>query len=143
METLRAGRIQNGQRGGHDGAGGASSDPRVESLRQRFARFRREHRPRTRYPQALRAAVLSALRSGATELEVRRACGVSSVQLTQWRRREVAVVEESGLAKQQARVFSVVDELPEVNVERAMRPAEADVELRLGRWAIWIRRVEA
>jgi len=136
-------RARNGQGYGHGETGELSPDFLVEGLRQRFARFRREHRPRTRYPQALRGAVLAALRSGATELEVRRVCGVSSVQLAQWRRREGASAQESGLFGQQARVFSVVDELADVNAPRAVRPGEGDVELRLGGWAIWIRRIEA
>jgi hypothetical protein len=68
---------------------------------------------------------------------------VSSVQLASWRRREVVLAPESGVAGQQARVFSVVDEMPNVSVERAVRPAEGDVELRVGGWAVWVRRIEA
>ena len=139
--TQRRGR--NGQRDGYSETRDLSPSLLVESLRQRFARFRRKHRPRTRYPDALRAVVLAALRSGAAELEVRRACRVSSVQLAQWRRREGVSAEESDPAGQQARVFSVVDEMPNVSVERAVRPAEGDVELRVGGWAVWIRRIEA
>jgi len=136
-------RARNGQRGGNGGIGQLSPEVLVESLRQRFARFRRGHKPRTRYPETLRAAVLLALRNGATELEVRQASRVSSLQLAAWRRREVVPAPESGPAGQDARVFSVVDELPDVNVERAVRPAEGDVELRVGGWAVRIRRIEA
>jgi len=69
---------------------------------------------------------------------------VSSVQLGQWlRRSEGAAAEESGLAGQQARVFSVVDELPDVKVERVGGSSERDLELRFGGWAVWIRRIEA
>lgn len=136
-------RTRNGQRDGRGATGELSPSLLVESLRQRFARFRLRHKPRTRYPDALRAAVLAALRSGATELEVRQACRVSSVQLASWRRREVVLAPESGVAGQQARVFSVVDEMPNVSVERAVRPAEGDVELRVGGWAVWVRRIEA
>jgi hypothetical protein len=136
-------RGRNGQGDGHGETGDLSPDHLVEGLRQRFARFRREHRPRTRYPQALRSAVLAALRRGATELEVRRVCGVTSVQLAQWRRSEGVPAEESSLFGQEARVFSVVDELVDVNAPRAVRPGEGDVELRLGGWTIWIRRFES
>jgi len=136
------GRSRNGQGDGDGATRELNPELLVEDLRQRFARFRRGHRPRTRYPDALRAAVLAALRSGAAEPDVRRACRVSSDQLAAWRRREVVPAEESGLAEQQARIFSVVDELPEVNVERAVRPADGDVELRVGGWAVWIRRTD-
>lgn len=135
------GRSRNGQ--GDGATRELNPELLVEDLRQRFARFRRGHRPRTRYPDALRSAVLAALRNGAAEPEVRRACRVSSDQLAAWRRREGAPAGESGLAEQQARIFSVVDELPEVNVEHAVRPAEGDVELRVGGWAVCIRRIEA
>jgi hypothetical protein len=135
-------RARNGRRDGHDETGDLGLAPRVEGLRQRFARFRREHKPRTRFPHALRAAALAVVRSGAAELEVRRACRVSSVQLAQWRRGEGARAAESDSTGQPARVFSVVDEMAEGDVGRGGPGAEQDVELRLAGWAIWIRRLE-
>lgn len=136
------GRAPNGPRGGDEEAWSAIPDLQVESLRQLFVRFRREHRPRTRYPQALRAAVLAAVRSGAAEPELRRACGISAVQLGAWRRHEEAAVPQSALVRQPARVFSVVDETPDVSGERTISPTGEDVELRVGGWAVRIRRID-
>jgi hypothetical protein len=142
MERTRR-RARNGQRHGQGEGKGLSPDLIVEGLRRRFARFRRAHQPRTRFPPELRVAALEALRCGATELAVRRACGVSSIQMAQWRRGEESPVEARDLAGPEARVFAVVDAPPDLNVARTGAPAERDVELRLGGWAIWIRRLEA
>ena len=82
------GRAQDPTHDEGDGRWGAIPEAMVESLR--FVRFRREHKPRTRYPQILRAAVLAALQRGVAEPALRRACGLSAVQLAAWRRRELA-----------------------------------------------------
>jgi len=132
---------------GHPGRGedarSAIPEVRVESLRQRFARFRHTHKPRTRYPQALRMAVLEALRSGVAELELRRACGLSADQLAAWRRRAEEEAQQRAMVRQPARVFSVVDEIhPDVSDERALHPAGQPVELRIGGWSVCIQRLE-
>jgi transposase-like protein len=133
-------RTQDRPHDDNDGTWSVSPDPRVESLRQRFARFRRDHRPGTRYPPELRAAVLAALRSGAVESVLRRACGVSSVQLAAWRRGEVAAGQSSALARPPARVFSVVDEpQPAMSLACASHPVGEDVELRIGGWSVRLR----
>lgn len=116
-------------------------DPRVARLRQGFARFRRAHKPGTRYPEALRAAVLTALRSGAAEPEVKRACGISSQQINAWRRCEMAPEQRNALVRQPARVFSVIDEAPDAQVEPVVPSAGEDMELRLGGWVVQIRRI--
>lgn len=138
------GRAQNGQHGRGGGAWDAAPDARVEGLRQRFARFRRTHKPRTRYPQALRMAVLAALRSGVTEAELRRACGLSAAQLAAWRRRAELETQPRAMVVPPARVFSVVDEIPESGLDGAIQPAPEgeDMELRIGGWAVHIRRLE-
>jgi hypothetical protein len=61
--------------------------------------------------------------------------------MAQWRRGGGSCTEDIDLTGQEARVFAVVDEAPDLNVERAGGPAERDMELRLGGWAIWIRRL--
>lgn len=130
------GRAQDPTHDENDGRWGAIPEAMVESLRQRFVRFRREHKPRTRYPQILRAAVLAALRRGVAEPELRRACGLSAVQLAAWRRRELAAAQQSAMARHPARVFSVVDEVqPEVSAERSGHPVGQDVELYVGGWS--------
>jgi hypothetical protein len=137
------GRAPNGPHESDAGDWSAIPDLRVEGLRQRFVRFRRAHKPRTRYPQALRAAVLAALRSGAREPELRRACGLSVDQLAAWRRREEVEAQQRVLVRPPARVFSVVDEShPDVSDGRAVDPAGQDVELCVGGWAVRIRRLE-
>lgn len=136
------GRAHNGQHGRGDGAWDATSDARVEALRQRFARFRRAHEPRTRYPRNLRAAVLAALRGGVAEPELRRACGLSADQLAAWRRREQIEAQQDAKVTPPPRVFSVVDEFPGSHPDRAVPPVGEDVELFICGWAVRIRRVE-
>lgn len=121
----------------------AASDRQVERLRQQFARFRRTHTSGTRYPQGLREAVLRALDGGASELELRRACGLSTAQLAAWRRRGLTAARGSTVAIQPARVFPVVDESPDASVEHAaLHSGAEDIELRIGGWVVRIRRVE-
>jgi hypothetical protein len=137
------GRSPKGQRDSNTGARSGLPDLQVEVLRQRFVQFRREHRTGTRIPAVLRAAVLAALESGAAEPELRRLCLLSAVQLAAWRRQEGPAATSRALVRPPARVFSVVDEVhPEVSVERAVSPGGEDLELRIGGWAVRIRRVE-
>ncbi len=120
-----------------------STNLRIERLRRRFTKFRREHRPRTRIPNELRAAALEALQSGEAELDVRLACGVSSIQLDQWRQSRRSRMEKGDFRGQEARVFTVLDEMPQRNVERSDGNAEGSLELRFGGWAISIRQLGA
>jgi transposase-like protein len=105
------------------------ADSGVERLRRSFTAFRKRHAGRTRIPDALRQEVLATLEEGATESEVRRACGVTAEQLLRWRKRERA---EAPL------VFPIVEE----PVAAGMAEGEPDLELRLGRWFIRIGQVE-
>jgi hypothetical protein len=137
------GRAPNGQHDNDEGARSTTPDLQVERLRQRFMRFRSEHKPRTRYPQALRAAVLVALRSGVAEPELRRACGLSAEQLAAWRRREAVEARQSAMVRHPAQIFSVVDEShPDVSDKHAVHPGGQDVELCVGGWAVRLRRLE-
>ena len=139
----RPGRSSNGPQGDDGGAWSALPDLQVELLRQRFVRFRRDHRPGTRYPEALREAVLAALRNGAAEPELRRLCRLSAGQLAAWRRAELTAALPRAVERPLARVFSVVDAShPEVSGARALTPACEDLELRVGGWAVRIRRVD-
>jgi transposase-like protein len=136
-------RAPNGHPGRGEDARSAIPDVRVESLRQCFARFRRTHKPRTRYPQALRMAVLEALRSGVAELKLRRACGLSAAQLEGWRRGAALESQKRPLVSPPARVYPVVDEIQsDVSDERALHPAGQPVELRIGGWSVCIQRLD-
>jgi len=115
----------------------------VEGLRRRFAKFRREHEPGTRIPDSLRHAALAARRSGVSESEVRRVCGATSDQLARWRKHREASAEAREVEGQAPRVFPVVDDLTGMGIAQAGEPAQQDLELRLGGWAICIRPVEA
>lgn len=113
-------------------------------------------------PRELRAAVLRAVRQGATPGEVGRACGVSWSQLRLWgaiRRDEPGVVpqQHGATAAQGVRVFSVEDEGskgrgtpaavsrapagPEAGLQAIRQGQEEALELRLGRWAVSVRLV--
>ena len=142
MATKRR-QVRNEQRGGRDSVSDVNAPRRVEQLRQSFAKFRRTHRPRTRIPGTLREATLAALQRGTTELEVRRACGVTAEQIAQWRHHRGSCAERGDLSGQEAQVFPVVDEMSGMNIDGADGHAEQNLELRVGRWAICIGQVKA
>jgi hypothetical protein len=109
----------------------------------RFARFRREHRPGTRYPDDLREAALRLLPEVAPE-DVYRTCGVSFRQVMAWKAAGHSAPAATGLeAKPTAvRVFSVVDEMQvgcSAGPEPRVRTAERGFELRLGPWVLSVR----
>jgi transposase-like protein len=132
---------KRGERRHGPGRGGAGVEIELERLRRRFEAFRRGHEPGTRIPDALRAAALAAADRGASEADLRRACQSTSVQLRQWRQwlRRGAQVDDPA-DQQVARVFEVVDEPPasEPEIGPGCDPRIAELELRLGRWAVRI-----
>ena len=124
---------------------GASAELSIERLERRFAKFRREHRTHTRIPDTLRGAVLASMRQGVTPAQLRRGCGLSSKQLEQWQKRHGEVSAVTDLAAQEAqdaRVFSVVDDVPARDRELTDGDGEHQLELRLDGWSICIRRVD-
>ena len=142
MGTTR-GRARDRRHRDRAGGSDAGRSPRVECLRRIFARFRGEHPSRTRIPDSLRNAALAALRSGTSELEVRRACGVTSDQVAQWRKRQEARAQTRDLEGQEPRVFPVVDDMAGIGLTDAGDRVQQGLELRVGGWAISIRQVEA
>jgi|WetSurMetagenome_2_1015567.scaffolds.fasta_scaffold1082026_1 hypothetical protein len=126
--------------------GDMSAGRRLEHLRRSFTKFRRAHRPQTRIPQALRDEALGALRCGAAEVDVRRACRITTEQLQWWRRRTRWGATSRGLNEQAVRVFPVVDEEREavasVANEHAAGHEAQQLELRMGGWSICIRQDE-
>ena len=116
----------------------------IEQLERRFAKFRREHPPQTRIPDTLRGAVLASMGQGVTAAQLRRCCGLSSTQLEQWQesRGEIQADADSELAAQDARVFSVVDDVPARGREPANGDGEHQLELRLDGWSVCVRRVD-
>lgn len=142
-------RASNGKGGGggrRGGAGEGEAGPRrVEQLRRSFVRFRREHPSGTRIPDSLRKAALTAIDSGASEAEVRRACSVTSDQLGQWRncqqRRGGSGGQQLPVVDPDPRIFAVVDDEGLVGVGGGPENPR-DLEVRLGGWSICIRQVE-
>ena len=123
----------------------AIAAPSIEQLEQRFAQFRREHRAHTRIPDALREAVLASMGQGVTPAQLRHCFGLSSKQLKQWQTGHGAAPAHSDLAAQEtqdARVFSVVDDVPVRHGEPAGGDGARPLELRLDGWSICIRRVD-
>ena len=114
---------------------------RIAGLRRNFARFRRTNSPRTRIPDGLRQATLDVLDSGIEESEVRRACGVTSDQVAQWRKNPQARDLERSLQRQELRVFPVVDDFASAGHGGEPAPQKQDLELdlRLGDWTLCIR----
>jgi hypothetical protein len=139
-------RFRVGRLGSEAESSDVSTRLRLDHLRRSFTKFRRAHRPRTRIPRELREAALQALRCGAAELEVRRACRVTPEQLGWWRRRRSTGAAIAALDERAVRVFPVVDEEQEaaasvVNEQSAGRAAQ-QLQLRIGGWSISIRPVE-
>lgn len=135
-------RSGNGGKGGQTGAGGARAQRRIEHLRRSFAKFRRANRPRARIPQELRDEALAALRCGAPEFDVRRACRVTQQQLECWRQRKRSGARNRDLDEQAVRVFPVVDDEAGVAHERTGDQAAQQLELRIGGWSVCIRQLE-
>ena len=110
-----------------------------DALREQFAEFRRDHRPRTRIPANLRAAALAAIRQGLGRTEVRRACGVSSEQLDAWQRRQSSDLLDANapVERDDARVFSVLTD----TATPVERNDEQPLEFRVNGWSITLRRV--
>ena len=124
------------------GASDVVTSPRIERLRRDFAKFRREHSLRTRIPDSLRNAALAAVQSGTSESEIRRACGVTSDQIAQWRRHHQASAQARDLDEQEPRVFPVVDDMAGIGIAQSGEPMQQDLEMRIGGWAICVRQVE-
>jgi hypothetical protein len=138
---MRRGTKGKGGVGGRRGGAreGEAGPKRVERLQRSFARFRREHPSGTRIPDGLRKGALTAMDNGASEAEVRRACGVTSEQLAQWRNRQEGCRGSGGQERPvvaEPRMFPVVDDETVVgNNAEGLR----ELELRLGGWSICIR----
>jgi acetyl-CoA acetyltransferase len=126
----------------HDNAvaGGAGANPRIERLRRDFARFRRTHPLRTRIPDSLRNAALAALQDGATESEVRRACGVTSDQIAQWAASQQARAPRTRRHQVEPRVFPVVEDA--TDLRHGSEAESQELELRLGSWSISVRQLQ-
>jgi hypothetical protein len=124
----------------HTVADVAGSSPRIERLRQDFAKFRRTHPLRTRIPDSLRRAALAALQRGSSESAVRRACGVTSDQLAQWGRHPQVCTPHPSLETAAARVFPVVDST--AGLSPSSEPEQQSLELRIGTWAVYIKQLQ-
>lgn len=110
----------------------------VDELTTRFATFRRDNPRNTRIPDDLRATVVAAMRRGVTATRLRRACGLSTSQLAQWRANARGPAHAT-LRSQHARVFSVVGEAHPRSPEPTAPSPAHDLELRLGPWSVSVR----
>ena len=116
----------------------------IGELRERFATFRRENPRFSQIPGDLRAAVLAAVRKGATPACLRRACGLTRKQVTRWQLGSKERTQSTAVAGKPARVFSVVDQqLPRPCSEGVGTGRADELELRLGRWSVSVRLAEA
>ena len=120
----------------------AGPDAGVERLRQRFAKFRRDHPPQTRIPNILRSAVVAAVRQGVGQSKLRRACGLGSGQIERWQQ-ILEPTPKPGRCTQSAdaRVFRVLDEPPTARRRIDIEQPDQPLELRLGDWSICVRQV--
>lgn len=133
----------------------------LDSLSQRFQRFRTSHPRGARIPVPLRKAVVVALRNGASRSSVQKACGVSWEQMERWQARYgnqavdarrprpgVATTRLVGTDNTRSgsrqptpppRVFSVVDD---EQAGQAATPHKAPLlELRVSGWSISLQQL--
>ncbi len=120
-----------------------STVPIVARLERRFAKFYGEHPPQTRVPDSLRGAVLVAMRQGVTAADLRRSCGLGSNQIEYWQKSIGEIPAHTDPAAQDARVFSVVGDIPALDIEPPDHKREKRLELCLDGWSISIRRTES
>jgi len=130
-----------GRRETHRGRGKQRADLSLKQLERQFARFRRDHPPQTRIPDALRREALAAMRLGVTRSQLRRACGISSDQLKHWQRNRGGAGSQAEPNIQGTQVFSVIDDISSEEVGTGVRDGGDELELRLGGWSIAVRRV--
>jgi len=117
-----------------------TENQRVSSLRKRFARFRRAHKPHTRIPDELRAAAVAAVQRGVAPSILKMTCGVSSRQLGQWRPKTTKASVPNGNRLDDVQVLSVVehDALP-LKLTPTSSAVDQELHLRLGSWSVSIR----
>jgi hypothetical protein len=113
----------------------------VAELGQRFAAFRSQNRAYARVPAELQTAVARVARRGATERELRDACGISAVQFRRWTSNESDGSRRSPETLEQlndAQFFDVVEGIygrPSTTVVGSCDSGQG-LELRLGPWSI-------
>ena len=119
----------------------ASADVIVERLSRRFMRFRRDHPPQSRIPEALRAAVLAAMRQGVAQSRLRRTCGLGSGQIDRWKQGIARKPTPAKRGRPRARVFEVSSETPAACATTDAVHPDQQLELRVGPWSICVRQV--
>jgi len=126
-----------GTRAGEYGEGLSGA---VAELGQRFADFRAESRAYARVPAELQGAVAQVARQGATEQQLRDACGISAAQFRRWTGSESGRSRRSpeGLEKlDEARFFDVVEGIDSRPSTIGVGAVDGhNLELRLGPWSI-------
>lgn len=167
LEDAGGGADAPGRNGRGPGLGGDAGA--LQALWRQFAAFRAKGERGRKVPEALRAAVVDALRQGFRPEEVRRACGLSWSQLQWWgglkagRPRRVGGRRRGGRgsskgargrAASRLRVFPVVDDVQAARATAAAAASAAagaepksespvlgdeTLELRLGPWAVSVR----
>jgi len=123
-------------------AGEASGNPpaTVAELGRRFDAFRAQNRAYARVPAELQVAVARVVRRGATEQEVRHACGISADQFRRWTSNESGSSRRSSGDPDQLREPQFFDVVDGINSRPSMTvvgrgPGEG-LEMRLGPWSI-------
>jgi hypothetical protein len=116
----------------------AAHGKRLERLAAAFDAYRRAN-PGGRFPAGLRVQVVSAIDAGVSAGAVGRACRLSWSQLRSWQQAAAGGGRVAAPARLDAvvspRVLSVVDGPREALLEGD------DIELRVGRWWVSLRRV--
>lgn len=105
---------------------------RLGTLRSKFALFRRTHPPRSRIPEHLRQAAVDAVEAGLRPVDVYRATGASSGQLSTWRRSLPAQMPA-------ATIVSLTDD-PVPPVPSSAEPSrELEFQFAIGGWRLSLR----
>jgi hypothetical protein len=83
------------------------------------------------------------MQQGVTRKQLRRSCGLSSSQLDQWQQDDGDLATQADLATPDARVFSVLGDMPTGDAEPADSNPGQQLELRLGGWVICVRQADS
>jgi transposase-like protein len=125
------------------GDSGAGERWDLKQLQRKFVNYRQSDTPGRRVPDSLREAALKVVDSGAcSAAAVRRACGVTSSQLSQWRRSKARGARRAK-AKEEPRIFPIVADTVGINDTHPSTVGKQHaLQFQIGGWAISVRVAE-
>jgi hypothetical protein len=103
----------------------------LAQLKTQIATYRHEKRPGERIPQVIRHAVLDALAHGVSAVTMQRELGITSSQISYWRRDNRSTACKRELRSKKPQVFSVTR-----GAEPVMGSGADELALCIGPWRV-------